>query len=165
MMSARKWVPDHLVDDSHPELRASPNDWIIGPAGDCWLISGGDEDEMDAKDIEAERRHLQPGDTLDFLWYEDHGSFEALIQTDGTYEVRGFVPPAATHFAASGDPESLDLDLGSFCRNWAGNNSTDLPEWVTIHAYAWADVGIPHRLILTPEGARFEAVEAAKEAA
>lgn len=162
-MADREWVPEHLVDESFPSARAAPSDWIVGPAGDVWLISAGDEDEMDPEDIDGARRRLRPGETLPFLWtQQDLGSFEVLIQPDGSYQTNGCIPSAATHFWVKGDTDTIADDLASFCKCYADGWSADgLPRWVTVEAYAWAELPIPHRLVVTAEGARFEAMERA----
>ena len=153
----REWMPSHLMDEVVPPPRATPTDWIIGPAGDRWLIAGWEDCDEEATAVS--RRTLAPGDILDFDWNEIGPTFEVVIHADGRAELtQGGEPPPATHYWVQYDPDTMGFGWDEFVRNYADNLIGE-SELVEVQAYSWSEKHIPHRLVVENGAARFEPAE------
>jgi hypothetical protein len=102
---ARQWWPDEYLDEIMPAGTFEPSDWILGGAGDTWLI--GPADLEDRKNWPC--LVLRAGDEIAFSWKEGRGENTMLVYPNRTFELAQSEPAdwsivyGADDFENSGD--------------------------------------------------------------
>ena len=126
---ARKWLPTDYQDEMIPELRASPDDWIVNGGS----VAGMWEDD--------EPTPVAEGEVVKFDWCEHLGRAKLVVSHDGTWTCDCPIPKAPYgsefHVMAVGDPAAMNVDMEDFI--------TELdPGEYDIRFYAWSCNPVPH---------------------
>lgn len=146
--SEKRWLPEFLLDEVIPELRAKPEDWLItGVDHDFWITDDQDEDGPGLR--------LLPGETASFQWFRSFGTVTFTVHPDGTYSSAVPLPPEANHFADVDDVETMMDTPQDFARAWAemvfdGDEAAESLE-VEVNVYQWSDP-VTFRLIICADG-------------
>lgn len=136
--STRRWWPACLVDETMPDGRKRPEDWLSPDAAGVTTIRWDDENASVAGTI-------SPGETVSFVWWEDRGSVQVTVMPDGSWiledprdggtvdmftgKAAPLAPAArvdeANWFAEASDYETMSDSMDGFARSWAGNGTID----------------------------------------
>jgi hypothetical protein len=161
----REWYPAYAADEWMPPGRPDPSAFIFEKGGEIFI--GYCDDDRDASDNDRDcvNRKVMPGDIVQFLCCDQLGSVDVVINEDGTsHVVDGVIPENVTHFMAAGDIDSLSDSMEEFAKNahaWARSADETFPYRETCSMARWSDE-LPHKLIHTADGWRFEPVTAAE---
>ncbi len=132
----RKWVPADYVDETAPEARNAPEDWLVDhPDGGKALAPFWDDDPLG--------RPLIEGEVVEMMWIEDFGSSDVTVTwVDGEQVIQASTEmpadPPGGHMMAMVelDPDSCDLSLADVLQGY------DPGEYRILY-YAWCDRSIP----------------------
>lgn len=155
-MTGRTWLPEDYLDEEGPPGRADPSEWIKGPAPNgAFEMARAFDFDTDAPVI-----LVKPGDVKSFYWCDPLDSVNVKVRRDGTFEVLGEVPEAATNFwcretgVLGDDPK--DFAAQSFEYVEPGKDE----QVFEMEMSAWSNAGVPHQLVLEADGPKFKMVRA-----
>ena len=109
----RRWWPDAYVDEVMPTGTISPERWITGRSNLGWIIGPEDIDER----IDDGCHIVQPGDMVDFSWYEPRGRRTLAIQADGTWALDSLEPDDWSWVADADDYENSNDSIEALVRD------------------------------------------------
>lgn len=162
---ARQWWPVSYADEVMPPGRATPDGFIVRLEGVLTLGYDADEKLVDEQDRGFFNKPIAIGDIVNFICLDNLGAVEVEINADGSYTAHGDVPEAATSFMETGNPDSLADSLPEYAKNVAdlfkGDDDADWPKRDDVRMARWSDE-VPHKLIATADGPRFELVSKAE---
>jgi hypothetical protein len=154
MTSDKLWWPHCYVDEVCPEGKDSPDAWLtLSAAGDPQLAAA----DQDPEQPWGKPVPLQFGSIQEFTWCLDLGDIEVTVNTDGSFTAAHDPNPAAAHFWADGNPDTLQGSLESFAKSWA-EDASDLPETVLVQTAMWGDASF--RLVPNEGKPKFQLVTA-----
>lgn len=130
---SRRWWPDFVMDETMPEGRKRPQDWLAPDESAVTTVL--DDDEATVLGV------IKPGEIIGFHWHEKRGGVQVLIMPDGSWSLdnprdAGTVdmfdgsaaapvdePPmalvaAANWFAEITDYETMADSMDEFALNW-----------------------------------------------
>lgn len=149
---ARRWLPTFLVDETMPEGRLRPEDWLKPDREGVTEVYYDDGEQVEG--------YIIPDRVVAFSWHEPRGTIEILVMPDGTWtechparctatiDMFDGPPPAdapvdprgeANLFAWSEDAETVAESLDTLAHEWAA--AEHLPEEgviVSVDRHYWS---------------------------
>lgn len=158
-MSNLDWWPAYMVDERMPQPEASPSAWIREALGDKWLIAEREEDRdlYGDGEISPLRQTVAPGEIVDFMYCERHGTIRVRLIDGKSFEAIDAVPAGANAFNIAFDFEAcgdtLEEAVGHALRE-PGQYGAE----IEVACTTWSDY-MPHRFEIGEDGPRFVAVQ------
>lgn len=102
-----RWWPSDYLDESMPDGRPSPDDWIAALDDGAPALVGPYGEDSDKEDMVA----LADGETVSFSRYQGHGQATLILDRDGSFSVDLPMPAQAECVWVIGDVDTLDGDV------------------------------------------------------
>ncbi len=107
MSDELEWYPAHLVDESCPPPKKSPEEFLFVQDGHWQLGYAPADTRILDEDRETCNHGVMVGEVIDFVSCERLGEIEATIRRDGTFDLHGDIPKSYNVVVANHDTDLL----------------------------------------------------------